>query len=59
MASSISRLIEHPELRERLGREARDAAVRQHSWARYIADLEELLRTVVTDGRPRKRTATR
>jgi glycosyltransferase involved in cell wall biosynthesis len=39
MNAAIIELLENPELRERLGKNAREKAVTQHSWDRYIQSL--------------------
>jgi glycosyltransferase involved in cell wall biosynthesis len=51
MAAALRRLIDDPDLRARLGRQAREDAVRKHSWEHYLARLERLFLAVL-DGQP-------
>lgn len=51
LAAALQRLITDTAVRERLGRQAREDAVRQHSWDHYLSRLEQLFQAVV-DGRP-------
>lgn len=51
MAEAIIRLVKDKDLRVRLGQQAREDAVRKHSWEQYISNLENVLReTVRTKG---------
>ena len=47
MAEAIARLATDAELRARLGAQAREDAVREHSWDRYLDRLESLFRAVL------------
>ncbi len=40
LADAVNRLIEDVSLRERLGMQAREDAVRYHSWEQYLSRLE-------------------
>ncbi len=51
MAAALQRLIADPGLRAGLARQAREDAVRQHSWEHYLARLERLFRAVIA-GQP-------
>jgi glycosyltransferase involved in cell wall biosynthesis len=51
MAAAIGRLIEDVELRDRLGRRARQDAVERHSWERYVARLEDVFHRARTKRR--------
>lgn len=51
MADALLRLIGDDTLRLRLGRQAREDAERDHSWAYYLSRLERLFAAVV-DGKP-------
>jgi glycosyltransferase involved in cell wall biosynthesis len=46
MASAIKKLIADPDLRTRLGQQARDDAVRNHSWEQYLSSIENLFENV-------------
>lgn len=50
MAEGIERLIRDPDLRSRLGQNARDDAVQKHSWDRYLSDLEALFYSLTAKG---------
>lgn len=50
MAEGIERLIHDPDLRSRLGQNARDDAVQKHSWDRYLSDLEALFYSLTGKG---------
>ncbi|MCC7035508.1 MAG: glycosyltransferase family 4 protein [Acidobacteria bacterium] len=52
MGAAIIRLLEDPALRARLGTQARQEAVEQHSWDRYVTRLERLYTAVVTGRSP-------
>lgn len=43
LADSLNRLIADPELRGRLGRQARENALKEHSWEQYLSRLETVL----------------
>ncbi len=43
MADALRRLMDDPELRDRLGRSARQDAVEKHSWEGYVNRLEQVL----------------
>jgi glycosyltransferase involved in cell wall biosynthesis len=47
MAAGIERLIGDPELRRRLGQNARADAVQKHSWDRYLSELEAVYYSVL------------
>lgn len=47
MTSALKRLIEDEELRTRLGKQARQDAIKNHSWNQYINRLEQLFATVI------------
>lgn len=51
LAASIERLIRDPELRLRLGENARVEAVEKHSWDGYLSDLEDLYFSAIEEGR--------
>jgi glycosyltransferase involved in cell wall biosynthesis len=51
MAAAIGRLIGDVELRDRLGRRARQDAVERHSWERYVARLEDVFHRARTKRR--------
>lgn len=44
LAEAVNRLIEDVSLRERLGMQAREDAVRYHSWEQYLSRLEAVFR---------------
>jgi glycosyltransferase involved in cell wall biosynthesis len=44
LAAAINRLIGDPALRERLGRQAREDAEKDHSWEQYLSRLEQILK---------------
>jgi glycosyltransferase involved in cell wall biosynthesis len=47
MAAAVRRLIDDAPLRSRLGRQAREDAVRKHSWEQYLSRLERLYQAVI------------
>ena len=47
MAGALTRLIDDSALRARLGQQAREDAVRKHSWKTYISRLERLFAAVI------------
>jgi glycosyltransferase involved in cell wall biosynthesis len=47
MTVALKRLIEDEDLRIRLGKQARQDAVKNHSWNQYINRLEQLFATVI------------
>ncbi|HRV96122.1 MAG TPA: glycosyltransferase family 4 protein, partial [Anaerolineae bacterium] len=51
LADMINKLISEPSLRSQLGRQAREDAVRKHSWAQYISRLEQVFDAVIA-GQP-------
>jgi len=51
MAVALQRLINDPSLCARLGQQAREDAIRKHSWEHYISSLEQVY-TAVIAGRP-------
>jgi glycosyltransferase involved in cell wall biosynthesis len=51
MVAALRTLVEDSALRSRLGLQAREDAVRIHSWNRYLSRLESLFATVIA-GRP-------
>jgi glycosyltransferase involved in cell wall biosynthesis len=55
LASALFEVIGSPELRYRLGRQAREDAVRYHSWDRYLARLEDLFAEVIGRASHRER----
>lgn len=50
LAEALQRLIVDADLRERLGRQAREDAVSEHSWEQYLTRLEAIL-AAVTNGK--------
>jgi glycosyltransferase involved in cell wall biosynthesis len=46
MTDAINRLIVDPDLRARLGQQARETAVKNHSWEQYLSQLEILFESV-------------
>lgn len=46
LANVIHRLITDHDLRDRLGKQARDDAVKNHSWEQYLSNLEQILSDV-------------
>jgi glycosyltransferase involved in cell wall biosynthesis len=51
LASAINNLISDPGLRARLGEQARDDAVRNHSWEQYLLQLEGTFENVVNNAK--------
>ncbi|RIK39246.1 MAG: hypothetical protein DCC55_18660 [Chloroflexi bacterium] len=51
MAAALNRLIHDERLRLRLGQQAREYVIRQHSWEHYVARLERLYGAVIA-GQP-------
>ncbi len=51
LAGAIDRLIVDPDLRNALGRQAREDATKDHSWEQYHSRLENILTDVVTGNR--------
>jgi len=49
MSKAIIRLIDDIDLRTRLGQQARDDAVRKHSWEQYISCLEDIFSDVILE----------
>jgi glycosyltransferase involved in cell wall biosynthesis len=49
LAKVIVRLLNNPDEREWIGKNARQQAVEQHSWDRYIRHLEEIYHSVLTE----------
>ena len=49
LANMIVRLLNNPDEREWIGKNARQQAVEQHSWDRYIRRLEEIYHRVITE----------
>jgi glycosyltransferase involved in cell wall biosynthesis len=47
LASALKTLIDDPDLRLRLGAQAREDTVRKYSWERYLSRLEQLFRAVI------------
>ena len=47
LAQALLKLLKDPVKRERLGQNAREQAIRHHSWERYIKRLEDIYRSVV------------
>lgn len=52
LANAINRLIYEPDLRERLGKQAREDAVQNHSWEQYLSCMEQILADVTTGNHP-------
>jgi glycosyltransferase involved in cell wall biosynthesis len=48
LANSIHRLIADPELRDTLGKQAREDALKNHSWEQYLSQLEQILNDAMT-----------
>jgi glycosyltransferase involved in cell wall biosynthesis len=55
LASAIHRLIADPELRARLGQQARADAVSHHSWEQYLSQLEGIFHNVVNTSKAGQR----
>jgi glycosyltransferase involved in cell wall biosynthesis len=51
MAAALERLLGDSALRSQLGQQAREDAVRKHSWERYLSRLERVFLAVI-DGQP-------
>jgi glycosyltransferase involved in cell wall biosynthesis len=51
MTAALQRLIGSPALRSQLGQQAREDAVRKHSWEHYLSRLERVFAAVI-DGQP-------
>jgi glycosyltransferase involved in cell wall biosynthesis len=51
VAAALKRLIEDPELRTRLGRQAREDVLRSHSWEKYISRLEDFFTRELRESR--------
>jgi glycosyltransferase involved in cell wall biosynthesis len=51
LAAALMRLIADPNLRARLGQQAREDAVRKYSWEHYVSRLEQLYAAVIA-GQP-------
>lgn len=51
LTTALQRLIGDPDLRSRLGQQAREDAVRKHSWEHYLSRLERLFQAVI-NGQP-------
>lgn len=51
LTAALGRLIDDENLRDRLGREARTAAIRKYSWEQYLLRLENFYAAVIA-GRP-------
>ena len=49
MSKAIIRLIDDIDLRTRLGKQAREDAVKTHSWEQYISRLEYIFRDVISE----------
>lgn len=49
LAKVIVRLLNNPDERDWIGKNARQQAVEQHSWERYIRRLEEIYHSVLTE----------
>lgn len=47
MANAIKRLIADGDLRHRIGNQARDDAIENHSWERYISKLEDIFMNII------------
>jgi glycosyltransferase involved in cell wall biosynthesis len=47
LAATFLRLIDDPDLRSRMGREAREDAIRKYSWQHYITRLERVYEAVM------------
>jgi glycosyltransferase involved in cell wall biosynthesis len=50
-ASALNRLIDDPDLRSRLGQQARLDAIQKYSWELYISRLERVYEAVI-NGQP-------
>jgi glycosyltransferase involved in cell wall biosynthesis len=48
LAGMIERLIADADLRDRLGRQAREDAVKDHSWEQYLSQLEQILKETIS-----------
>ena len=48
LANAVIRLIAEPDLRARLGRQAREDALKNHSWEQYLSHLEQILNNAIT-----------
>jgi glycosyltransferase involved in cell wall biosynthesis len=49
MTAALQRLIGSPALRSQLGQQAREDAVRKHSWEHYLSRLERVFAAVIDD----------
>jgi glycosyltransferase involved in cell wall biosynthesis len=49
LVDAINKLISDPDLRARLGRQARDDAVRNHSWESFVSRLECVFDAVIAN----------
>jgi glycosyltransferase involved in cell wall biosynthesis len=52
LAGVINRLIKDTDLRDRLGKQAREDALKNHSWEQYRSQLENVLNDAITDKHP-------
>jgi len=48
MTTALNQLVSDPDLRARLGRQAREYAVQKHSWEQYLGRLERLFANVIS-----------
>lgn len=48
LAEALVNLLNDPSARDQLGRQARQQAIEQHSWERYVRELEKIYLTVST-----------
>lgn len=46
MAEAMQRLLNQPDLRQRLGQQAREDVIQNHSWAQYVSHLEKICAAV-------------
>lgn len=48
LAAALKKLIDDPDLRSRLGQQARQDAIKKHSWEHYITHLEQVYESVIS-----------
>ncbi len=48
LAAALKKLIDYPDLRSRLGQQARQDAIKEHSWEHYITHLEQVYKSVIS-----------
>jgi glycosyltransferase involved in cell wall biosynthesis len=48
LAAALKKLMDDPDLRARLGQQARQDAIKKHSWEHYITRLEQVYESVIS-----------